>query len=134
MRRPLHCTLARCAAAAAALAFGAVLAGPASAAESPPATIEHPLRDPWVPPELRHPPSMPPSEGAALRAQVERKLKAGFDRADTSGSGTLTREQARAGGLGYIVRHFDQIDRQRAGAVSFDDVKRYLREQGAKLD
>ena len=134
MKRRSDRTLARCAAMAAALVFGAVLAGRAAAAESPPATIEHPLRDPWVPPQLRHPASTPPSRGAALRAQVERKLHAGFDRADTSGNGTLTREQARAGGLGFIVRHFDQIDRDRAGAVSFDDVKRYLREQGAQID
>ena len=107
---------------------------PARAATSPPATIETPLRDPWVPPELRKAPSAPAPQGAALRARVERKLKAGFDAADVSGSGTLTREQARAAGLGYIVKHFDEIDRQRAGAVSFDDVKRFLRTRGAQLD
>ena len=134
MKRLSRRRLARYAAMAAALVLGAALAAPALAAESPPATIEHPPRDPWVPPQLRHPASTPPTEGAALRAQVERKLAAGFERADVGGNGTLTREQARAGGLGLIVRHFDQIDRRRAGAVSFDDVKRYLREQGAKLD
>jgi hypothetical protein len=69
-----------------------------------------------------------------LRAQVERKLKAGFDAADVNRSGTVTRDQARAAGLGYIVKHFDDIDRQRAGAVSFDDVKRFLRGRGAQLD
>lgn len=114
------------------LALGALM--PARAATSPPATIETPLRDPWVPPELRKAPSAPAPQGAALRARVERKLKAGFDAADVSGSGTLTREQARGAGLGYIARHFDEIDRQRAGAVSFDDVKRFLRGRGAQLD
>ena len=105
-----------------------------AATTSPPATIETPLRDPWVPPELRRAPSVPAPQGAALRARVERKLKAGFDAADVSGSGALTREQARSAGLGYILKHFDQIDRQRAGAVSFDDVKRFLRTRGAQLD
>jgi hypothetical protein len=114
------------------LALSALM--PARAATSPPATIETPLRDPWVPPELRKAPSAPAPQGAALRAQVERKLRAGFDAADASGSGTLTREQARGAGLGYIVKHFDEIDRQRAGAVSFDDVKRFLRTRGAQLD
>lgn len=136
MTVPYCCTIAlRCTAAAAlALVLGVALPARAATAESPPATILHPLRDPWVPPELRKPATAPPTQGAALRSQVERKLKAAFDAADVARSGTLTREQARAGGLGYIVRHFEDIDRQRAGAVSFDDIKRYLRERGAKLD
>jgi hypothetical protein len=120
--------------AALALVMGAVPFVHAATAQSPPATIETTIRDPWVPPELRTPAPAPPAQGAALRAQVERKLKAGFDAADVSRSGAVTRDQARAAGLGYIVKHFDDIDRQRAGAVSFDDVKRFLRGRGAQLD
>jgi hypothetical protein len=120
--------------AALALVVGGVPSVYAATAQSPPATIETTIRDPWVPPELRTPAPTPAPQGAALRAQVERKLKAGFDAADVNRSGTVTRDQARAGGLGYIVRHFDDIDRQRAGAVSFDDVKRFLRGRGAQLD
>lgn len=70
----------------------------------------------------------------ALREQVERKLRQTFDAADIDRSSTLTRAQANAAGLGYITRHFDEIDRQKAGAVRFDDVKRFLRERGAQLD
>jgi len=114
--------------------LGAAAPAPAATPRSPPATIETTIRDPWVPPELRSPPRRPAPQGAALRAQVERKLKAGFDRADVDRSGTVTRDQARAAGLGYLVKHFDDIDRQRAGAVSFDDVKRFLRGRGAQLD
>lgn len=106
----------------------------AATVQSPPATIETTIRDPWVPPELRTPVPVAAPQGAALRAQVERKLKAGFDRADVDRSGTVTRNQARAAGLGYIVKHFDDIDRQHAGAVSFDDVKHFLRDRGAQLD
>ncbi|HEX3136087.1 MAG TPA: hypothetical protein VHT22_00665, partial [Casimicrobiaceae bacterium] len=120
--------------AALALVMGGVPFVHAATAQSPPATIETTLRDPWVPPELRTPAPTPAPQGAALRAQVERKLKAGFDAADVNRSGTVTRDQARAAGLGYIVKHFDDIDRQRAGAVSFDDVKRFLRGRGAQLD
>jgi hypothetical protein len=115
-----------------AMALSALM--PARAATSPPATIETPLRDPWVPPDLRKAPAALSPQGAALRARVERKLKTQFDAADVTGSGSLTREQARAAGLGYVARHFDEIDRQRAGAVSFDDVKRFLRTRGAQLD
>jgi hypothetical protein len=104
------------------------------AAEPIAATAQQPLRDPWVPPEARQRSKAPPSEGADLRAQVERKLKRAFDDADVSRSGSLTRDQARAGGLGFVARHFDEIDRGRRGAVRFDDVKRYLVERGARLD
>ena len=101
------------------------------------AAVQTPLRDPWVPPSSRK--ALPqsaaqaPTQGAALRAQVEAKLKAGFDAADTDKSGTISREQARAAGLGYIVNNFAQIDASRSGRVSFDDLKRYLRRQGANI-
>jgi hypothetical protein len=92
-----------------------------------------PLRDPWVPEHARKAASAPPTEGAALRAQVEAKLRATFDAADAKRSGTLTREQAKAAGLGYVAEHFDRIDTHKSGRVSFDDVKRYLRSRGAAL-
>ena len=116
---------------AAHLALGA---GAAWAAEPIAVTMEQPLRDPWVPPDARQPSTTPPTEGAALRAQVERKLKRDFDAADLNHSGSLTREQAAAAGLGFIAQHFDEIDRQKTGAVRFDDVKRYLVEHGAALN
>jgi hypothetical protein len=100
---------------------------------NPPATVMGPIRDPWVPPELRKPPATPPAQGAELRAQVERKLKASFDAAAGS-AGTLSREQASAAGLGLIAKHFDEIDQGKTGSVRFDDVKRYLRQRGAQLD
>jgi len=95
---------------------------------------EQPLRDPWVPPEARKPVAAPPTEGAALRAQVERKLRQTFDAADVSHAGSLTRQQACAAGLGFVAQHFDEIDRQKSGVVRFDDVKRYMVERGAKFD
>ena len=114
--------------------FAAGPATPAVAAEPAAATAELPMLDPWVPPEARKPATSPPTQGAALREQVERKLKQGFDSADVNRTGTLTREQANAAGLGYITKHFDEIDRQKAGAVRFEDVKRFLRERGAQLN
>jgi hypothetical protein len=93
-----------------------------------------PLRDPWVPPESRKASTAPPTEGAALRVQVEHKLKQAFDAADVSHTGSLTRQQANAAGLGFVAKHFDEIDRQKTGAVRFDDVKRFLVARGAQLD
>lgn len=97
-------------------------------------TSPQPVRDPWVPPDARKPSTAAPSEGAALGAQVERKLRQAFDAADVSHTGSLTRQQASAAGLGFVARHFDEIDRQQSGAVRFDDVKRYMVEHGAKFD
>ena len=91
-------------------------------------------RDAWVPPDARKPFTAAPTEGAALRAQVERKLRQAFDAADVSHTGSLTRPQASTAGLGFVARHFDEIDRQKSGAVRFDDVKRYMVERGAKLE
>jgi len=104
------------------------------AAEPMAASAQQPLRDPWVPPESRNPSKTPPSDGAVLRAQVERTLKRAFDAADVNRAGSLTRQQASAAGLGFVARHFDEIDRQKSGAVRFDDVKRYLVERGAQLE
>jgi hypothetical protein len=84
------------------------------------------LKDPWIPPQLKRSESYVETRGEALRAQVERKLREQFDAADAAKSGLLTREQARAAGLGYVADNFEAIDRNRAGAVRFEDVKRYL--------
>jgi hypothetical protein len=111
-----------------------VTASPIHAQTPPPATVSStPLRDPWVPPALRKPSTAAPSQGADLRAQTERKLKAGFDAAAGS-AGTLTRDQASAAGLGFIAKHYDEIDQGHTGAVRFADVKRFLQSRGAQLD
>lgn len=109
------------------LAAGLAMADPA---------VQAPMRDPWVPPAVRAAAeAAAPKRSTALSAAQlgESKLRANFDAADTTHSGRLTREQARAGGLGYIVNAFDRIDVAKQGSVSFDDVKRYLRSRGAAI-
>ena len=89
------------------------------------------MRDPWVPPAVREKSTLklaPQTEGAALDAQVEAKLRARFAAAAKEG-GTLSREQARAAGLGAIAENFEAIDRQGRGVVTFEDYRRYLRER-----
>ena len=97
------------------------------------AEMETPMLDPWVPPHLRKAAPRPPAAGADLKAAVERKLRASFDAADTAAAGSVTREQAQAAGLGFVVKNFDRIDAGGTGRVTFDDLKRYLRAQGADL-
>lgn len=67
------------------------------------------------------------SAQTSVDTDAEAHLRASFVAADTAQRGTLSRAEAQAGGFGWIANHFDAIDTQRAGRVSFDDVKRYLK-------
>jgi hypothetical protein len=97
----------------------------------PPAVLEVSVRDPWVPPELRNAPRPKATHGESLDAQVEAKLRGEFTAMAPNGS--LTREEARAAGLGFVAANFDAIDAARRGTVRFEDLKRFLKERGARL-
>ncbi|HDR9249857.1 EF-hand domain-containing protein [Burkholderia vietnamiensis] len=84
------------------------------------------LGDPYVPPAARKPTAGTQTTGAALHAQVVRKLARQFGAADTQNNGSITEAQARAAGLGYVANHFRQIDASGSGRVSFADVQRYM--------
>ena len=73
----------------------------------------------------------PASVGATLDSEAMAHLRASFDAADTAHRGTLSREEAQAGGFGWIANHFEAIDTRHAGRVSFDDVRRYLASRNA---
>lgn len=96
------------------------------------------LRDPWLPEAVKSKrasalPEPPPTRGAALQAEVRMRLKSGFDAADSEGRGSISREQARAAGLGLIAREFERIDSAGSGRITFDDYLRFLRGRGAAL-
>jgi carboxypeptidase C (cathepsin A) len=100
-------------------------------ATMPPAVLEVSLRDPWVPPGLRNAPRAKATHGESLDAQVEEKLRGEF--AEKAPGGSLTRDEARAAGLGFVAANFDAIDSARRGTVRFEDLKRFLKERGARL-
>lgn len=95
------------------------------------------LRDPWVPPAVRAQAAADAASAAgrasamSTQAQVQRKLKAGFDAADTQHTGRITKAQAQAAGLGQIAANFERIDAGKRGSVSFEDYLRWLRSRGA---
>jgi hypothetical protein len=105
-----------------------------NAAAQAPAVHYGEMCDPCVPPAVRKSlqAERAATQGAALRAEIESRLRAPFDAAALEG--LLTREQAQAAGLGHVARHFDAIDREGRGAIRFEDYKRFLRERGAALD
>jgi hypothetical protein len=107
---------------------------PAHGGVMPAASFETTQRDPALPESLRSITPAPPTQGAALAVQVEDRLRAQFDAApQAKRAGLLTREQARAAGLGFIANNFDAIDVSHTGAVSFEDVLRFMRSRGAML-
>lgn len=111
------------------IAFSAAMA--AAAAWGQGAVMERDWIEPWVPPAVaKSAQALPaPKRGAELRAEVERRLRADFEAA--APEGTLTREQARAAGLGFIAGHFEAIDRRGSGVVRFEDYRAFLKSRGA---
>jgi hypothetical protein len=89
--------------------------------------------DSYVPPASGIASPQAPSTGEALKAQVLQKLQSDFAKADVDHAGSITRAQADRAGLGLVSRHFDNIDTKRAGRVTFDQVREYLRGEGAQL-
>jgi hypothetical protein len=104
----------------------ALMLGMAAAAFAAGAMAQAVLRDPAVPEALRHTRPAAETRGAALQAQVQAKLKARFEAADTTGAGHISRAQAEAAGLGYLARHFDEIDAGRHGSVSWAQVQAWI--------
>lgn len=54
------------------------------------------------------------------------KLDKNFDIADANRDGKLSLEEAQAGPVTFIARHFDAIDTHHAGLVSKADVHAYI--------
>lgn len=72
-----------------------------------------------------------PSTGTALQQEAQQRLEArlGANTALSNGA-AVTKTQAQAAGLGYVAKHFDQIDSSHKGSVSLSDVRQYLQQQG----
>jgi opacity protein-like surface antigen len=112
------------------LALAALLAAAhlaAQAAQDPLPSL--PRSEPYVPKAQRVPSQEAPATGAELKARALAKLRQRFDEADTDRSGTLTQQEAARAGLGYVEQNFAEIDREHKGAVSFADIKAFLRQR-----
>jgi carboxypeptidase C (cathepsin A) len=73
------------------------------------------------------PNSPPPTEQSSWDA-MQRNIQRRFN--DASGGGnSLTQDQARRAGWGWLVDNFPQIDRQGTGHVSLDDINRFLQDR-----
>lgn len=72
-----------------------------------------------------------PSTGTALQQEAQQRLEARLG-ANTvlSNGAAVTKTQAQTAGLGYVAKHFDQIDASHKGSVTMGDVRQYLQQQG----
>ena len=66
---------------------------------------------------------------ACVQAQdlkaIAANAKDRFAKADADHNGALTREEAQRG-MPFVAKHFDQIDSNKAGHVSLEQVLRYV--------
>ncbi|HEY0063341.1 MAG TPA: EF-hand domain-containing protein [Telluria sp.] len=85
---------------------------------------------PYLPPALRSPAPSTPSSGQALHNEAIAKLKQRFEQADLDADRSVTREEARRAGLGYVDANFDEIDVAGKGKVSFEDVRKFMAQRG----
>ncbi|RKP52336.1 2-oxoglutarate dehydrogenase [Trinickia fusca] len=71
-----------------------------------------------------------PTTGNDLAQQAQQRLEARLG-ANTvlSNGAAITKTQAQTNGLGYIAKHFDEIDTTHSGRVTMGDVKQYLQRQ-----
>lgn len=94
------------------------------------------LGDPYVPAHVKAAARIaakPAAAGASLQERALQKLQAKFSEADSSNSGSVTKAQAQQAGFGFVANNFEQIDVNHAGRVTFDNVKTYMRANGANF-
>ena len=65
----------------------------------------------------------PPPQGQAVQRPPHMTMNQRFDAANTTNDGRLTLEQAQAAHMGNIVRNFGQIDADRKGYVTRQDIQ-----------
>ncbi|AIY42166.1 hypothetical protein LT85_3008 [Collimonas arenae] len=95
------------------------------------------LGDPYVPPRVKaaaRAAALGPSTtttGVSVQDRALKKLQTKFNEADTDGTGSVTKSQAQKAGFGFVANNFEQIDVGHAGRVTFENVKSFMRSNGA---
>lgn len=69
-----------------------------------------------------------PVQAQTQGGKAAQKLEERFNAADKDHDGKLTKAEAQAG-MPRLAKHFDEIDTQKTGALTLDQVKQYAAQQ-----
>ena len=83
---------------------------------------------PPTPPEAGAP---GPAGGPGAPGAPRMNMRQRFEAANTTHDGRLTRDQAEAAGLRGIARHFDQIDADKKGYITLQDLRAFAQARRA---
>ncbi|AOJ11444.1 hypothetical protein [Burkholderia mayonis] len=73
------------------------------------------------------PASASATTGAQLQQQAQSRLAASLGASSALGNGAaVTKAQAQASGLGYVTKHFDEIDAAHTGKVTLKQVQQFI--------
>ncbi len=73
-----------------------------------------------------------PSTGATLQQQAQRRVDARLGGNTVLSNGAaVTKAQAQSDGLGFVAKHFDEIDTKHTGRVTMSDVKQFIQQRQA---
>lgn len=103
----------------------AVALAPVAQAQQDPNMPPPPPPGAMPPPGADQPPGPPPPGSPMMAPQSGEKLhgKAKFEAANVTHDGRLTPDQAQAAGWRPVVKHFQEIDADHKGYVTFQDIK-----------
>ncbi|MGS0896786.1 2-oxoglutarate dehydrogenase [Burkholderia stagnalis] len=71
-----------------------------------------------------------PSTGTTLQQQAQQRVDARLGgKTALSNGAAVTKAQAQSSGLGYVSKHFDEIDAKHTGRVTLSDVRQYIQQR-----
>ncbi len=71
-----------------------------------------------------------PSTGATLQQQAQKRVDARLGGNTVLGNGAaVTKAQAQSSGLGFVAKHFDEIDAKHTGRVTMNDVRQFIQQR-----
>ncbi|MBE0630927.1 MAG: 2-oxoglutarate dehydrogenase, partial [Burkholderia vietnamiensis] len=71
-----------------------------------------------------------PSTGATLQQQAQQRVDARLGGNTVLSNGAaVTKAQAQSSGLGFVAKHFDEIDAKHTGRVTMSDVRQFIQQR-----
>lgn len=76
-----------------------------------------------------------PSTGATLEQQAQKRVDARLGGNTVLSNGAaVTKAQAQSSGLGFVAKHFDEIDAKHTGRVTMSDVRQFIQQRQVQAE